>query len=129
MGALNATLVESKTTAKPALFEAPPLVTQRFEHDLLNIVQKVRALGPEVATIVQPSLRRRTTMTLWVYKWNQLQNVPCIFQQTCSCKAMNDLPGCHFTYLIGAIRQFNLGPCSEVPTLSATSQASLFILG
>ena len=41
------------SAAYAVVFEVPPLVTQRFEHYMLNLVQKVRALGLEVAIIVR----------------------------------------------------------------------------
>ena len=56
--------------------EIPPVVTPRFEHDLLNFVQRLLALNVEVVAVVQPSLRRKSNKTLWVHRWNYLHNVP-----------------------------------------------------
>ena len=109
--------------------EIPPVVTVRFEHDLLNFVQKLLALNVHVLAVVQPSLRRRTNKTLWVHKWNQLPHVPFKFFQTCSCKTGNGVPGCHLTYYVGGSVTLKTEACGHVPTLSTSPQASLESLG
>ena len=40
--------------------EVPPIVTAKFEHDLLNFVHKLLALNVLVLAVVQPSLRRKS---------------------------------------------------------------------
>ena len=35
--------------------EIPPVALRGFEHNLLHLVAKIRAIGPHVAIIVQPS--------------------------------------------------------------------------
>ena len=81
------------STAHVVALEVPPIVTTRFEHDLLNFVHKLLALNVIVLAVVQPSLRRKTNKSLWVHKWNQLPQVPSKFYQTCSCKTGNQVPG------------------------------------
>ena len=77
--------------------EVPPVVTSRFEHDLLNYVYKLLALNVLVLAVVQPSLRRKTNTTLWVHKWNRMAHVPFKFYQTCLCKTGDCVQGCHLT--------------------------------
>ena len=121
--------LDELSTAHAVVLEAPPIVTARFEHDMLSLVSKIMAQGPAVAIIVQPSLRRRSNKTLWVHRWNRLEHAPFKFRQTCSCKTGNAVPGCHLTCLIGATADVDMSPCAEVPTLSATPFASVSSLG
>ncbi len=39
----------------------PPVALKGFERDLLHLIVKIRAIGPHVAIIVQPSLRNKLT--------------------------------------------------------------------
>ena len=68
-----------------AFLEAPPQSEQQYEHCMLKLVAKVRAAGPEVVVVVQPSLRRTSQRSLWVHRWNLLSTTPFKFQQTCTC--------------------------------------------
>ena len=68
--------VHELSTAHVVALEVPPIVTARFEHDLLNFVHKLLALNVIVLAIVQPSLRRKSNKSLCVHKWNQLPRVP-----------------------------------------------------
>ena len=112
--------LDELSTAHLVVLEAPPNVAARFEHDMLSLVSRIMAQGPEVAVMVQPSLCRKSNKTLWVQRWNRLTHAPFKFRQTCSCKASNNVPGCHLTCLIGATTAIDMSPCAEVPTLSAT---------
>ena len=56
--------------------EIPPVALKGFEHKLLHLVAKIRAIGPQVAIIVQPSLRRQTQQALWIHRWNKLDSRP-----------------------------------------------------
>ena len=56
--------LDELSTAHAVVLEAPPIVTARFEHDMLSLVSKIMAQGPAVAIIVQPSLRRKSNETL-----------------------------------------------------------------
>ena len=85
MRSLTAPLDEL-SSAHAVVLEAPPIVTQRFEHDMLGLVRKAMSQCPNVAIIVQPSLRRKSNKTLWVQRWNRLHDIPFKFRQTCSCK-------------------------------------------
>ncbi len=105
------------------MLEVPPVAAHRFEHDLLAVVQKVRLLGPEVAIIVQPSLRKRTNKTIWVHKWNFLPQAPFKFSQTCSCQMGDGAPGCHFTCYVGNTQHNKFGACQAVPTPTASPDA------
>ncbi len=111
------------------MLEVPPLSAPRFEHDFLALVQKIRALGPEIAVIVQPSFRKQTNKALWVHKWNFLQHVPFRFSQTCSCQLGGGTPGCHFTCYVGNTQQWIPMACPHVPTPCATRDAVLLSLG
>ena len=117
------------SAAHVAVLEVPPSVAPLYEHKLLDMVSRVRAAGPEVAIIVQPSMRRRSDKSLWVHKWNHLQHAPFRFFRTCSCQLGNVVDGCHFATYIGATWRLPFGPCAELPTLAATSAASLQSLG
>ena len=121
--------LDELSTAHAVVLEAPPITAVRFEHDMLNLVARIQAQGPAVAIIVQPSLRRKSNKTLWVHRWNRLEHVPFKFRQTCSCKTGNAVPGCHLTCLIGASKEIDVSACAEVPTLSATSEATVACLG
>ena len=129
MRSLKAPLDEL-SSAHAVVLEAPPIVTQRFEHDMLNFVRKVMSQCPNLAIIVQPSLRRKSNKALWVHRWNRLHNAPFRFRQTCSCKTGNVVPGCHLTCLVGTTREeIQMSPCAEVPTYCATSLAAAQSLG
>ena len=104
-------------------FEIPPLRAQGFEKDFRIVVNNVHALGPQIACIVQPSFRQKTQKSLWVHKWNQMEEPPFRFCQTCSCKLGNGAPGCHFTMYIGTTLDFSPEPCSEVPSQSGTPES------
>eukprot|EP00974_Lingulodinium_polyedra_P057307 5513802-Lingulodinium_polyedra.AAC.1 len=58
-------LLPELTSAHAVMLEAPPIVTSRFELDMLELVQRSRTVGPKVAIIVQLSRRRRTKTPLW----------------------------------------------------------------
>merc|ERR1711873_348278 len=121
--------LDELSTAHLVVLEAPPDVAARFEHDMLSLVSRIMAQGPEVAVLVQPSLRRRSNRTLWVHRWNSLAHAPFKFRQTCSCKAGNNVPGCHLTCLVGATTAIDMSPCAEVPTLSVTPSSCVLSLG
>ena len=55
------------STAHLVALEVAPVVTARFEHDLLNYVHKLLALNVLVLAVAQPSLRRKTNKSLWVH--------------------------------------------------------------
>ena len=128
MGRLTA-LYQEFSQAHVAVLEVPPSVSPSYEHKLLDVISRIKAAGPEVAVIVQPSMRRRSDKSLWVHKWNQLRHAPFRFRRTCSCQTGNAVPGCHFALYIGATCQLDCGPCAELPTLSATSSATMQALG
>ena len=117
------------STAHVAMLEVPPSVAPLYEHKLLDTISRLHAAGPEVAVIVQPSLRRRSDKSLWVHKWNYLRKAPFRFYRTCSCQLGNNVKGCHFAIYVGATWRLPFGPCAELPTLAATSAASLQSLG
>ena len=121
--------LDELSSAHAVLLEAPPIVTPRFEHDMLDLVAKVLNQCPRVAIIVQPSLRRKSNKTLWVQRWNKLQCAPFKFRQNCSCQLGNAVPGCHLTLFIGTSQGVPMSPCAEVPTLSATPTATVLCLG
>ena len=93
-----------------------------------RLYNNLTTAGPKVAMIVQPSLRQRSTKSLWVHRWNSMagsqtteRSIPK-FQQTCSCQLGDPVPGCHFTYYIANNYCMNVTPCGEVPTLAATEE-------
>ena len=79
--------------------------------------------------VIQPSLRRKANKSLWISKWNMLSHAPFKFSQTCSCQTGNRMPGCHLTCYVGCSGKVTSGPCSEVPTLCATSHAAIESFG
>ena len=128
MRSLTAPLDEL-STAHAVVLEASSIVTQRFEHDMLNLTSKVISQCPHLAVIVQPSLRRKSNKTLWVSRWNRLRSTPFKFRQTCSCKMGNAAPGCHLALLVGTTMDIDMSPCAEVSTLSATPETTARVLG
>ena len=100
-------------------FEVPPFATAGFEKEFLNVVNCIHSQGPQVAVIVQPSLRKTKPQCLWVSKWNALENIPFKFKQTCSCKMGDPVPGCHFMCYVGTTYEFLCETCQEVPTPTA----------
>ena len=103
--------------------EVPPMTKRDYEHEVLKFVLATRKVGPHVAILVQPSLRRRTQHALWVQKWNRMPEAPFKFVQTCSCQLGNAVPGCHLTYFIGTSYGKVYKACNCVPTQSATIPA------
>ena len=115
--------------AEIVVFEVPSITKPQFEHRMLEIVQKVRAIGPEVLIVIQPSLRRKSSKTLWVGKWNFLSHAPFKFHQTCSCKLSHLSPGCHLTCLVGCSTPLRVEACSAIPTLCTTSREAVVVFG
>ena len=111
--------------AQAVFIEAPSITKARYEHEMLDLVSRIRNLRTDVMVIVQPSLRRKSNRTLWVQKWNNFSRAPFKFKQTCSCKTGNAVSGCHFPCMIGSTKEIKLEACCEVPTLSSTSESSL----
>ena len=101
----------------------PPVALKGFERDLLHLIVKIRAIGPHVAIIVQPSLRRHTQQASRVHRWNKMDVRPLQLIQTCSCKLGNQCQGCHFPLLCGTtfLNAAELEPCPRVPTPGAQS--------
>ena len=104
--------------------DVPANSQPHFEHKLLKAVAKIRNTGPHVAVIVQPSLRKLTQRSTWVYAWNQMKHRPFTFKQTCSCCMGDGSPGCHFVYFIGCTYPVSFDACNEVLTLGATPEAT-----
>ena len=117
------------STAHLVVIEAPPVAQPLFEHHLLGLVQKIRAMGPQVMLVVQPSVRRRSIRCLWAHKWNHLNMVPFKLYQTCSCKMGNNTPGCHLTCFVGCSTPLKTMACNEVPTVCASAHAAVLRLG
>jgi hypothetical protein len=120
--------LDELSSAHLVAIEIPPVALKGFEHDLLHLVAKIRAIGPHVAIIVQPSLRRQTQQALWIHRWNKLDNRPFRLIQTCSCQLGNRCQGCHFPILVGLSYPVELASCFSVPTPGAqplTLQRSL----
>ncbi len=113
--------LDELSSAHLVAIEIPPVALKGFEHDLLHLVAKIRAIGPQVAIIVQPSLRRQTQQALWTHRWNKLDNRPFQITQTCSCQLGNRCQGCHFPVLLGTTYPVELASCSRVPTPGAQS--------
>ena len=128
MRSLTAPLDEL-STAHAVVLEAPSIVAQRFEHNMLNLIVRITPQCPHLAVIVQPSLRRKSNKTLWVSRWNRLRSTPFKFRQTCSCKMGNAAPGCHLALLVGTTMDIDMSPCAEVSTLSATPETTARVLG
>ena len=117
------------STAHLVMLEVPPFATPRFEHEFLILIQKIRALGPDIAVMVQPSLRKQTSKALWVHKWNFLPCAPFQFTQTCSCQLGGGVPGCHFTCFVGNTKHWIPMTCQHIPTPCAGRDTVLLSLG
>ena len=101
--------------------EIPPLALKGFKHNLLHLIAKIRAIGPQVAIIVQPSLRRQTQHAQWTHRWNKLDNRPFQLIQTCSCQLGNKGQAGHFPILLGVTYTAELASCPRVPTPGSQS--------
>ena len=121
--------LQELTQAHAVVLEVLPVCKPKFEHDLLNLVHKILNVASALVVVVQPSVRRKSNKALWMQKWNNMSDVPFRFYQTCSCKTGDTVPGCHLTCYVGSNRSLQLAPCSEIPTICATSQASVESLG
>ena len=113
--------LDELSSAHLVAIEIPPVALKGFEHDLLHLVAKIRAIGPQVAIIVQQSLRRQTQQALWIHRWNRLDNRPFQITQTCSSRLGNTCQGCHFPVLLGTTYSVELASCSARSTPGAQS--------
>ena len=59
----NAPLQEF-SEADLVVFEVPPVTRSQLEHRMLEIVQKIRASGPEVMVVSHPGLRHESNKAL-----------------------------------------------------------------
>ena len=121
--------LQELSQAQAVVLEVPPVCRPKFEHDLLNLVHKILNITSTLVVLVQPSVRRKSNKALWLQRWNNMSGVPFRFYQTCSCKTGNTVPGCRLTCYVGCSRSLYLFPCNELPTICATSQASVESLG
>ena len=115
-------------TAHLVAIEIPPVTLEGFEHTLLHLVTKVRAIGPHVAIILQPNLQGQTQQAQWIHRWNMMDQRPFQLIQTCTCRLGNKCQGCHLPLTVGLTFEALLEPCSQVLTLgthSLTVQSSL----
>ena len=108
------------SAADAVMLEIPPTADRRYEHTILDFVNRIIPQCAKVTILVQPSLRRKSERPTWVQRWNLLHNTPFKFQRTCSCKLGNHVPNCHFTFLVGSTVGLELAGCAEVATLSAS---------
>ncbi len=121
--------LEERSSTHLVAVEVPRATLAKFEHDLLRLVAKIRKLGPHVAVVVQPSLRKKRQRSLWAQHWNRLDSVPFKFFQHCSCKMGDVVPTCHLVYYVGCSFAVASGHCSAVPTLGASYDAAKRSLG
>ncbi len=105
------------------------MTLENIGHDLLRLVAKIRKLGPHVAVVVQPSLRRKTQRSLWVQHWSPLDSVPFRFVQHCSCQMGDVVLKCPFAYYVGCSFAATSGHCSATPTLGASYEAAKLSFG
>ena len=117
------------SAADAVMLEISPTADRRYEHTVLDLINRIVPQCAKVTVLVQPSLRRKSERPTWVHRWNQLQNTPFKFQRTCSCKLGNHTPNCHFTYLVGSTVHLELAGCTEVATLSASQETLALSLG
>ena len=117
------------SAADAVMLEIPPTADRRYEHTILDLVNRIIPQCAKVTILVQPSLRRKSERPTWVQRWNLLHNTPFKFQRTCSCKLGNYTPNCHFTYLVGSTVDLKLVGCAEVSPLSASREALQLSLG
>ena len=110
--------------------EIPSKAVGGFEHGLLRLVQKIRALGPHIALLVLPAARQQAHAMMWVNRWNRLEAAPFLFQQTCSCSIGGPNCGLHVSiYLARSLGSGgNYAVCDAIPTTGLTGQALLRLL-
>jgi len=116
--------------AKYVIVEVPPKAVGGFEHSLLKLVQKILALGPQVAILVLPAARQQAHTMMWVNRWNRLELAPFSFQRTCSCQLGRAVAGLHATIYLarsyGSVGEY--ATCGSIPTTGITGQAALQVL-
>ena len=105
------------------IMEVPPASHVGLVHQLLRLVSRIRALGPHVAIVVQPNLRRQTQQPYWVQRWNKLTSKPFEFVSACSCMLGDGVPGCHNGLVIGTSFAMPVLTCNHVPTSGGTPTA------
>ena len=113
--------LDELSTAHLVAIEIPPVALGGFEHTLLHLITKIRAIGPHVAIILQPNLQGQAQQAQWVHRWNKIDQRPFQLIQTCTCKLGNKCQGCHLPLTVGITFEALLEPCSQVPTLGAQS--------
>ena len=73
-------------TAHAVVLEAPSNVAHRFEHDMLNLTKKITSQCPNLAVIVQPSLRRKSNKTPLARYTLQVLADLCVQDGKCSAR-------------------------------------------
>jgi len=68
--------LDELAAAQLVAMEMPSKAATGFEHLLLRLVQKVLALGPQVALMVLPAARQQAHSMMWVNRWNHLDATP-----------------------------------------------------
>ena len=117
------------SAADAVMLEISPTADRRYEHTVLDLINRIVPQCAKVTILVQPSLRRKSERPTWVQRWNQLPHTPFTFRRTCSCKLGNPVPNCHITYLVGSTANLELAGCAEVATLSASQESLALSLG
>ena len=69
-------LYDEFSRAHIAVLDVPPAAEMKYEHRMLNIVNRIIQAGPKVALIVIPNMARQSERATWVYKWNRLRSTP-----------------------------------------------------
>jgi hypothetical protein len=112
------------------LMDVPSKASGGFEHLLLRLVQKIRALGPHVAIMVIPSAKQQAHTMMWVARWNRFEHAPFLFHRTCSCHLGKATDGVHTSIFLARSYGSNgeFPTCGLTPTTGVTSQGLARIL-
>ena len=101
----------SELQAPNVLLELPATGSENFHREVLKFVSHLSGAGKTIVALIQPNLRKRIARSVWVERWNTLQNTPFRFKQTCSCRFGTQH---HHTLFLGSTQLDSPEPCGEV---------------
>ena len=70
----------SELQAPNVLLELPATGSENFHREVLKFVSHLSGTGKNIVALIQPNLRKRIARSVWVERWNTLQNTPVSLQ-------------------------------------------------
>ena len=104
----------SELAPRHVLLEVPSMDAENFHISFLKFTSTLKHAGKQIVAVCQPNLRKRVARSVWIERWNKLENPPFRFSQTCSCK-FGDTSEHHHAIYIGTTCLTPPGPCHFVP--------------